>query len=82
MIYSGEELPLTRRLAFFDKDAIDWSAERELHNFYKTLLDLRSKSQAIAAGRFSAPVIIKGAAQKNVIAFYRRMENAVIAGFN
>ncbi len=78
LIYSGEELPLNKRLAFFDKDPIDWSGEVALHDFYKTLLTLRSKSKAIAAGKFSRPVFIEGAIQKKVIAFYRRMDSSVI----
>jgi glycosidase len=81
LIYSGEELPLTKRLDFFDKDPIDWKEDVELHDFYKTLLGLRNKSKAIAAGRLSAPVFIEGAAQKKVIAFSRRMDNSVLIVF-
>jgi glycosidase len=81
LIYSGEELPLTKRLDFFDKDPIDWKGDVELHDFYKTLLGLRYKSKAIAAGRLSAPVFIEGAAQKKVIAFSRRMDNSVLIVF-
>ena len=65
-------------MLFFDKDVIDWSAHTQFHDFYKTLLDLRNKSQAIAAGRLSAPVLIEGAVQKKVIAFYRRTDNSVL----
>jgi alpha-amylase len=42
MIYSGQELPNQKRLKFFDKDQIDWHGRYELHNFYRTLLSLRS----------------------------------------
>lgn len=78
LIYSGEELPLTKRLAFFDKDVIAWAENDEFHDFYKTLMDLRSSSKVIAAGRLSAPVFIEGASQKKVIAFYRRTDEAVL----
>ncbi|MEY3114873.1 MAG: hypothetical protein RL423_1079, partial [Bacteroidota bacterium] len=42
LIYSGQELPNTKRLAFFDKDQIEWTTELpRLHQFYKTLLTAR-----------------------------------------
>jgi glycosidase len=42
LIYSGQELPNTKRLAFFDKDQIEWTtALPRLHQFYKTLLTAR-----------------------------------------
>lgn len=49
MIYSGQELPNYKRLQFFDKDVIDWLSKCELHEFYKTLLNLRKKKTALYA---------------------------------
>jgi glycosidase len=42
LTYSGQEMPNLKRLNFFEKDPIQWTGKYELHNFYKTLLDLRS----------------------------------------
>jgi glycosidase len=42
LIYSGQELPNNKRLKFFDKDPIDWKQKPALHEFYKTLLNLRT----------------------------------------
>ena len=50
LIYSGQELPNSRRLLFFEKDLIQWTANFGLHNFYKTLLDLHSNHPALRAG--------------------------------
>ena len=50
LIYSGQELPNYKRLKFFDKDPIEWTGHYELHNFYKTLLQLRKRNQALGAG--------------------------------
>jgi len=50
MIYSGQELPNKKRLKFFDKDAIEWSTDYELHGFYQTLLALRKRNNALRAG--------------------------------
>ena len=43
LIYSGQELPNHKRLKFFDKDQIDWNDKIVLHDFYKSLLELRNK---------------------------------------
>jgi glycosidase len=44
LIYSGQELPNTKRLAFFDKDSIQWTDTTPLlHDFYKTLLTSRKQ---------------------------------------
>lgn len=50
LIYSGQELPNPKRLQFFDKDEIQWTANPELHQFYKTLLLLRKSHPALLAG--------------------------------
>jgi alpha-amylase len=50
LIYSGQELPNKKRLKFFDKDYIEWTGEYGLHNFFKTLLELRKSNPAMKAG--------------------------------
>ncbi len=50
LIYSGQELPNTRRLRFFDKDEILWTGTPDLHHFYKTLLNLHYYHPALRAG--------------------------------
>lgn len=50
LIYSGQELPNLKRLKFFEKDSIDWTGRIELHDFYKTLLNLRVGNPALRAG--------------------------------
>ncbi|WP_264566254.1 alpha-amylase family glycosyl hydrolase [Flavobacterium sp. N3904] len=48
LIYSGQEEPLLRPLEFFEKDPITFkNFQRE--KFYKTLLDLRTRNEALAA---------------------------------
>lgn len=49
MIYSGQEIPNYKRLKFFEKDQIDWKENCELHDFYKTLLQLRKTNNALRA---------------------------------
>lgn len=48
LVYSGQELPNLKRLAFFDKDEIKWDNKQpQLHNFYNTLLNLRRNNTAL-----------------------------------
>jgi glycosidase len=49
LIYSGQELPNTKRLLFFEKDFIEWTGQYALHEFYKTLLGLRKRNPALRA---------------------------------
>lgn len=50
LIYSGQELPNKKRLQFFEKDTIEWNANYELKDFYKTLADLRKTNTALRTG--------------------------------
>ncbi len=54
LLYSGQELPNRKRLAFFDKDPIPWAEELKLEEFYKTLLSLQTTNPALRAGDDSA----------------------------
>lgn len=49
LIYSGQELPLKKRLKFFDKDVIEWKKHCELHDFYQMLLHLQHSNPALNA---------------------------------
>ena len=50
LVYTGQEIGLSRRLAFFEKDPItDWSAN-EFTAFYKRLIALKHENPALAAG--------------------------------
>ena len=50
LVYTGQEIGLNRRLAFFEKDPItDWS-DNEFTEFYKKLIDLKHSNPALAAG--------------------------------
>ncbi len=50
LIYSGQEIPNTRRLRFFDKDAIDWEQPFTMEPFFQSLLALRKSNKALSLG--------------------------------
>lgn len=73
MLYSGQELPNTKRLKFFDKDPIEWTGKYELHNFYKVLLTLHKNNPACRGGDVKVATIKLHTNHDNkVFAFLRK----------
>ena len=73
LVYSGQELPNKKRLAFFNKDEIEWSTKIELGNFYKIILNLH-KTKAVAQGE----IFILPSNHNGVMAFLRKFEEEVV----
>lgn len=73
MIYSGDEMPNTKRLMFFDKDTIDWTGQYHLQEFYKTLLSLRKNNPALRSADEAVTTdnIITGGGN-NIMAYLRK----------
>jgi alpha-amylase len=74
LIYSAQELPLHKRLPFFDKDEINWNGTPELHEFYKILLQLRKQHPALQAGEAARPQILITNDDERLLAFVRTYE--------
>lgn len=74
LIYSGQELPLRdKRLKFFDKDVIPWTGNNELHDFYKTLLNLHATHPALRGGDAAVQTFrLKTSDDANVFAYLRK----------
>ncbi len=74
LIYSGQELPLRdKRLKFFDKDVIPWTGHNELHDFYKTLLNLHATHPALRGGDAAVQTFrLKTSDDANVFAYLRK----------
>lgn len=70
LIYNGQEAGLNKRLAFFEKDAIDWR-RYELTDFYRALIALKHRHAALAAGPQGGPVEWLES-PPDVVAFERR----------
>ena len=54
LVYSGQEASFNRRLAFFEKDSIDWTGP-SLADFYKRIIDLRHTHDVVWNGQYGAP---------------------------
>lgn len=72
LVYSGQEEPVTRALEFFEKDAIGFE-KYQREKFYKTLLELRTKNQALAGDASFTKISVGD--DKSVYAFTRQKGN-------
>jgi glycosidase len=75
LVYSGQELPNTKRLKFFDKDSIEWSDGPALQGFYQTLLQARDESTALKYGDVEILCINE---DNKAFAFVRKHESRVV----
>ena len=87
LIYTGQEIGLQRRLAFFEKDSVkelvDLEYGKEYRDFYKSLCAFRHNNSALAAGANVAPLVIMEGTPESVFAFTRsNEENSVFCVFN
>ncbi|MBR1510095.1 MAG: alpha-amylase [Bacteroidales bacterium] len=78
LIYTGQEIGLSRRLAFFEKDPItEWSAN-EYTAFWKKLVELKHGNPALAAGEKGGEIQYLDAPE-GVFAFKREVKgNSVV----
>lgn len=71
LLYNGQEAGFDRMLEFFDKDQIDWG-DFKYHDFYKTLLGLKSENQALWNGAHGGDMIrVNTSHDDQVFAFVR-----------
>lgn len=75
LIYSGQEIPNTKRLAFFDKDEIDWEEPLQMEGFYTALLQVCKTNKAISQGE---TFILPSENDDALMAFIRKYEEDTI----
>jgi len=71
MIYNGQEVGNTKRLAFFERDPIEWKAS-PYTAFYKKLLALKKQNTALWNGEYGAQMVqVPNNAPQQVLSFVR-----------
>ncbi len=71
LLYGGQEAPIKKRLAFFERDPIDWNGY-EYEDFYKTLFKLKHINQALWNGKYGGDILrIPTGKDAEVFAFTR-----------
>ena len=76
LIYNGQESRLTKKLEFFEKDAIAWKTY-ELSDFYAGLTALKHQHPALAAGQYGASVKLLDSPPA-IVAFERRLDQDLV----
>lgn len=72
MLYNGQEAGNPRRLAFFEKDPIEWR-EHPLGDLYKTLFALKKANTALWNGKWGARMInVFNSVPDQVLSFVRQ----------
>ncbi len=78
LIYGGQEEPLKKRLAFFEKDDIGFKAY-SYTDFYQKLNNLKKRNQAVWNGSYGGD-IVKLIEDKNIFAFVRENNGDTATG--
>ena len=83
LIYSGQEAGNPRRLAFFEKDPIEWR-DHPIGDLYRALFALKKANTALWNARWGARMVqVLNSAPDRVFSFVRRNErDAVFAAIN
>jgi glycosidase len=81
LVYSGQELPSTKRLQFFDKDEIAWQPNVELHHFYKTLFALRKRKNILFSAIDTSIYFFEELFSKKILAYQLKNEEEEVLVF-
>ena len=83
LVYNGQEAGSDRRLAFFDKDVIEWREDPQ-GELYRTLFALKKAHRALWNGSWGGRMVrVPNTDEASVIAFVREVEgDRVFAAFN
>lgn len=86
LIYNGQESGFNRRLAFFDKDSIDWIQTKldQYSALYRNLNDLRKNNQALWSGEDGGDLVrVNNTMPDQVFSFKREKgDDCVVGVFN
>lgn len=79
LIYTGDEIALNHKIAFMEKDTIDWnSSELSYRELLAELGGIRSQNAALYTGNYGGDINYYDIDNKNVFAFYREKDGNVV----
>jgi len=83
LIYNGQEAPLKKRLAFFEKDAIDWN-NYAYADFYKNLNQLKKRNAVLWNGESGGVLKILSSTKSEQVLSFKRVKDdkTFVAIFN
>ena len=83
MLYNGQEAGNDKRLAFFERDPIDWK-QHPIGDLYQSLFEMKHRNEALWNGQYGGRMIhVPNTAPKHVLSFVReKADDKVFAVFN
>ena len=84
LVYTGDEIGLDHKIAFMERDPIDWeSGTRDYRPLLKKLSAIRSENTALHSGNYGGGIEYADLGNRNVLAFTRQVAgNRVTCLFN
>ena len=84
MVYSGNEIGYDHKIAFMEKDPIQWSAGTgDYRQLISILSGLKKEHPALYAGRFGAGIEYLDLGNRNIFAYRRQLgDDSVVCIFN
>lgn len=84
LVYSGDEIGLDHKIAFMERDPIDWeSTDVDYRPLLKELATIRSENPALYAGNYGGSVTYQDLDRRAIFAFTREVDgNTVQCLFN
>ena len=78
LIYNGQEAGNPKRLAFFERDPIDWR-EHEIGKLYQQLINIKKSHSALANGQWGATMLhVPNSCANTVFSFVRQNQNSKV----
>jgi 1,4-alpha-glucan branching enzyme len=75
LIYSGQEVGLSKRLRFFDKDTIQWNDDHSYTEFYEKLIEMKKDNPALWNGNYGGSYREINDLNEKVFCFAREKNN-------
>jgi glycosidase len=77
LVYGGQEGVLDKRIAFFEKDAVDWKGYKR-SSLYTRLLTLKTRNPALWNGTAGGTLVFEDSGNPNIVAFTRKRGRSIV----
>lgn len=81
LIYNGQEVALSHRLSFFEKDMIEWNVNLDFTLLYKKLCMLKKEQEALWNGDLGGEMLLYPSNINKTIKIERRKKDSVIVAY-
>ncbi|WP_320053475.1 alpha-amylase family glycosyl hydrolase [uncultured Acetobacteroides sp.] len=80
LIYNGQEVALSHRLKFFDKDCIEWNVNRDFEELYRKLAALKKRYEALWNGELGGAFSYHFDSSSKIFTIEREKYSSTVVG--